>query len=92
MAPDRLDYTLFDKVFIRPARVPLAVALVEHAFANHTAAGGPLEKGSVPHFECLDVFYQTIPASVPAGVGRTAAAFEPGIVENTVADFAPFCH
>ncbi len=92
MAPDRLDYALFDKVFIRPACMPLTIAFVEDAFANHAAAGSPLEKGRMSHFERFYILDKTVPASVPAGICRTATALEPGIIENTVTDFTPFGH
>jgi hypothetical protein len=38
---------LFDPVLVGPARVPLGVAVVEGAFADHIATGRPIETGCV---------------------------------------------
>ena len=89
VAQGRLDHALLDQVLVRPAGVPLGVALVEDALADHVAAGRPLEERGVPQLERLDVLHQAVPAAVPAGVGRAAAPLEPGVVEHAVADLAP---
>ena len=85
----RLDHALLEQVLVGPAGVPLGVAVVEDALADDAAAGGPLEERRVAQLEGLDVLHQAVAAAVPAAVGRAAAALEPGVVEDAIADLAP---
>ena len=70
--------------------MPLGVRIVEHAIANDATGGRPLEQRHMAVFKRLDAVDEAVPTMLPARVGCSAAAFEPCVTEDAVADFAEF--
>ncbi len=84
------DDAIFDEIFVRPAGMPLRVRIVENAIADDTAGGRPLKQRRMAIFERLDAVDEAVPTVLPTCVGRSAAAFEPCVAEDAVANFAEF--
>ena len=90
MIANGFDDAIFDEIFVRPAGMPLGVRIVEEAVADDATGGRPLEQRRMAVFKRLNAVDETVPTMLPARVGRSAAALEPCVAEDAVADFAEF--